>query len=79
MVIDPPANAETEETRLQSLGWEDPLKRAWQPTLEFFPGESCGQRSLVGYSPWGCKKLGMTEATEHACVIYQIPHINDVI
>ena len=24
------------------------------------------QRSLVGYSPWGCKELDMTEATEHA-------------
>ena len=24
----------------QSLGWEDPLKRAWQPTPVFLPGES---------------------------------------
>ena len=22
-----------------------------------------GQKSLVGYSPWGCKELDMTEAT----------------
>ena len=29
----------------------------------FFPGESHGQRSLAGYSPWGCKELDMTEAT----------------
>ena len=28
----------------------------------FLPGESHGQRSLVGYSPWGCKEL---DATEH--------------
>ena len=27
-----------------------------------------GQRSLVGYSPWGCKQLDTTEATEHACI-----------
>ena len=27
----------------------------------FLPGESHGQRSLVGYSPWGCKELDMTE------------------
>ena len=27
----------------------------WQPTQEFLPGESHGQRSLVGYSPWGHK------------------------
>ena len=25
----------------------------WQPTLVFLPGKSHGQRSLVGYSPWG--------------------------
>ena len=27
-----------------------------------------GQRSLVGYSPWGHKELDMTEATWHACL-----------
>ena len=27
------------------------------------PGESHGQRSLVGYSPWGHKESDMTEAT----------------
>ena len=29
-------------------------------------GESHGQRSLVGYSPWGRKELDMTEETWHA-------------
>ena len=29
--------------------------------LVFLPGESCGQRSLVGYSSWSCKELDMTE------------------
>ena len=33
-------------------GWEDPWRRKWQPTPVFLPGESHGQRSLVGYSPW---------------------------
>ena len=33
-----------------------PWRRAWQPTPVFLPGESHGQRSLVGYSPWGCKE-----------------------
>ena len=28
-------------------------RRKWQPTLVFLPGESHGQRSLAGYSPWG--------------------------
>ena len=32
----------------------------------FLPGESHGQRSLVGYSPGGHKELDMTNATQHA-------------
>ena len=36
----------------------------WQPTPVSLPGESCGQRSLAGYSLWGRKD--MTESTEHA-------------
>ena len=30
--------------------------RKWQATPVFLPGESCGQRSLAGYSPWGRKE-----------------------
>ena len=41
---------------------EDPLEEGWQPTPVFLPGESHGQRSLVGYSPWGCKESNTTEA-----------------
>ena len=40
-----------------------PWRRAWQPTPVFLPGESHGQGSLVGYSPWGRKELAMTETT----------------
>ena len=40
-----------------------PWRRAWQPTPVFLPGESNGQRSLAGYSPWGCKELDTTEGT----------------
>ena len=40
-------------------------RRKRQPTPVFLPGESHGQRSLVGYSPWGHKKLDTTEATKH--------------
>ena len=29
----------------------------------FLPGKSHGQRSLVGYSPWGHKESDMTENT----------------
>ena len=34
------------------------------PTPVFLPGKSHGQRRQVGYSPWGCKKSGMTEDTD---------------
>ena len=33
----------------------------WLCTPVFLPGKSHGQRSLVGYSPWGRKESGMTE------------------
>ena len=32
-------------------------RRGWQSTPVFLPGESHGQRSLAGYSPWGHKEL----------------------
>ena len=38
-----------------------PQSRKWQPALVFLPGNSHGQRSLAGYSPWGCKELDTTE------------------
>ena len=44
-----------QETQVQSLGWEDPKRREWQPTPVFLPGEFHGERRLVGYSPWGTK------------------------
>ena len=47
------------------LGWEDPLRRKWQPTLGFLPKESHRERSLVGYSPWGCRESDMTERLTH--------------
>ena len=40
-------------------------RRAWQPTPVFLPGESHGQRSLVGYCPWGRKESDITEAHTH--------------
>jgi len=39
---------ETQEAWVQSLGGEDPLRRAWQSTPVFLPGESHGQRNLAG-------------------------------
>ena len=34
-----------------------PWRRKWKPTPVFLPGKSHGQKSLVGYSPWGCKRI----------------------
>ena len=38
-----------------------PWRKEWPPTPVLLPGKSHGQRSLVGYSPWGRKELDMTE------------------
>ena len=38
-----------------------PWRREWLPTPVFLPGKSHGQRSLVGYSPWGRKESDTTE------------------
>ena len=38
-----------------------PWRRKWQPTLLFSSGESHGQKSLEGCSPWGYKESGTTE------------------
>ena len=35
-----------------------PWRREWQPTPVFLLGKSHGQRSLVGYNPWGRKRIG---------------------
>ena len=46
---------------IQSLGGEDPQRRKWQPTPVLLPGKSHGEKSLAGYSSWGCKELDTTE------------------
>ena len=37
-----------------------PQSEKWQPTPVLLPGKSHGQRSLVGYGPWGRKESAMT-------------------
>ena len=60
VIKNPPVNA-------GETGSKIPWRRKWQPTPVFLPGDSYGQRSLAGYSPWGCKELDMTE---HAHTTY---------
>ena len=52
---------EMQETSVQSQGQDNPLEEERQLTLVSLSGKSHGQRSLVGYSPWGCKESDMTE------------------
>ena len=63
-----------QRTRSKRCGFDPwvgkiPWRRAWQPTAVFLPGETHGQRSLVGYSSWGCKESDITELTQN-------PHTN---
>ena len=53
-----PTMRETEfNSWVQKILW----RRKWQSTPVLLPGKSHGQRSLVGYSPWGHKELDTTE------------------
>ena len=45
------------------------------PTAVFLPGESHGQRSLVGYIPWGHKELDMTEQLRYTIPMTQRPFL----
>ena len=64
-----------QETQVWSLGWEKiPWRRKWQPASVFLPGRVHGQRSLVGYSPWGHKE---SDTTEHTC--WHIYRCNDIL
>ena len=45
-------------------GWgRSPGVTKWQPAPVFLPGKLHGQRSLVGYSPWGPTESGVAEHT----------------
>ena len=48
-----PANARDASDMGSILGWEDPPGVESGNTPVFLPGKSHGQRSLVGYRPWG--------------------------
>ena len=49
------------ESRVQSLGEEDPLEKRMATHSSILAGEFHGQSSLTGYSPWGHKESDMTE------------------
>ena len=69
-----PANAgDTGDPWIGKIPW----RRKWQPIPAFVPGESHGQRSLVGYSPWARKKSDMTEHLSTHTHTHTHTHTND--
>ena len=62
-VKNPPANAGDVRDTGSILGQEDPLEEGMATHSIFLPGESHGQRSLVGYSPSGRTESDTTKAT----------------
>ena len=64
-----------QETQVRFLGQEDPLEKGMATHSSILLGESHGQRSLVGYSPWGCKESEVTEQlTLHFHPTYHSAH-----
>ena len=67
VVKNPPANpGDIRDSGFDPWGRKIPWSREWQPAPVFLPGKFHGQRSLAGYSPWGCKEWDMTEHA-HIC------------
>ena len=54
---------ETQEMLVRSLGQEDSLEKKMATHSRILAWKINGQRSLAGYSLWGCKELDMTEGT----------------
>ena len=61
VVKNPPASAGDKRHSFNPWVRKIPWRRAGHPTPVFLPGESHGQRSLAGYSPWGHKESDTTE------------------
>ena len=59
IVLEVLATAIREEKEIKGIHW----RRKWQPTPVFLPGESQGQRSLVGCHLWGHTESDTTKAT----------------
>ena len=47
-------------------------RRKWQPTPVLLPGKSHGRRSVVGYSPWGCRESDMTERLQFTSLLVSL-------
>ena len=56
---------ETQNFRVPSLGWEDPLEKEMATQSSILARKFRGQRSLADYSPWDLKELDITECVVH--------------
>ena len=56
------------EIQVQSLGWEDPLEKEMATHFSILPWRIHGQRTLVGYSPWGHKESVTHIYIPHICI-----------
>ena len=67
VVKNPPVNAGNMRHGFDPWVGKVPWRRAWQPTPVFWTGESHGQRSLAGYSPWVTKsQMWLKQLSTHA-------------
>ena len=62
-----------QEIQVWLLGREDPLEKEMATQSSILHGKSCGQRSLVGYRPWGHKRVGhdlVTKQNNNYCYLW---------
>ena len=60
-------------------GWgRSPGEGNGVPTPVFLPEESYGQRSLAGYSPWGCKESDMAKLSRGGSEVSALPRADPV-
>ena len=55
---------ETQENRVQSLGWEDPQEEMATHSSILAWAIPCTE-GLVGYSPWGCDRRDLAYDTQN--------------
>ena len=67
-----------QEPQFQSPGLEDPLEEGKATHSSILPGEPHGQRSLAGYSSWGCTDLAVNEVTYHMLWLQSGHHIVNI-
>ena len=72
-----PANAGDTRDSGSILSWE--LENEMTTIPVFLPGEFNGQRSLVGYSPWGFKESDKTEHPHTTIIAYSIINLGSIL